>query len=373
MSKKILYAASTVSHLEKFHAPYLVELRRAGHTVATMADGKGADIDIRLKKRMLSPSNLLRILKIARILQRERYDLVILNTTLMSVAIRLVLPRKNRPRVLNISHGYLFTREKRTFRERVLCFVERLLAGRTDAIAVMNSEDLYLARKYRLCRENVYFIPGMGVGALTPMADRSKMRHVLGLDGKFVITFVGELSKRKNQSFLIRAMAEILPIIPSAHLLLVGEGGERVRLSRLAEHIGVSRSISFLGYRRDVISILGATDLYVSASLCEGLPFNVVEALSLGLTVLVSDVKGHVDIVRSGIDGYTFKSDIIDDFVNKTFRIYSKILKIDPRAAIERSSKFAFDSAYFTVLNVIRKEIDHANHNSQIREREGAP
>ena len=360
MGKRILYAASTCSHLLKFHEPYIAELRRLGHSVTTLAGDRGADAFISLDKRLLSLNNLFAIASLRRYLRREKFDLIILNTTLMSVAVRLALPRKNRPRVLNISHGYLFTLKKRGIRARVALAFERLLAHRTDSVAVMNSEDRELALRYRLFREHMYFTRGMGVTPLVATSDRCKMRHILGLHGDFTLVFVGELSKRKNQELLIRAIPKLIPHIPSIRLLLVGCGVERVRLLHLAERLKVSERVHLLGERRDVGSLVLVSDLYVSASLSEGLPFNVVEALSLGATVLVSDVKGHRDIIRSGIDGYLFKNNKVSDFVNKTCQIYSKKLYIDPRAAKDRSSFFTFNSASQIVLNILRKEIDNA-------------
>lgn len=360
MGKRILYAASTYSHLVRFHEPYIAKLRQMGHSVTTLAGDVGADVCVPLDKKILSLGNLFSTVRLARYLRREKYDLIILNTTLMSVAVRLALPRKNRPRVLNISHGYLFTLKKRGIRARIALALERLLARRTDAVAVMNSEDLELAMRYRLFRERIYCTHGMGITPLVPTTLRTEMRHILGLGENFTLIFVGELSKRKNQAFLIHAVSKLVPYIPSVCLLLVGYGGERVRLLRLARRLDVSDRVHLLGGRRDVGSLISASDLYVSASCSEGLPFNVAEALSLGAVTLVSDVKGNRDIVRNKIDGYLFESGNLTDFVNKTYQIYIKTLVIDPQVASNRSLKFAFDSASEIVLNTIRKEIDNA-------------
>ena len=359
---KIIYAASTFSHLEKFHQAYIEALRRDGHEVVTLATGVGADIDLRLEKKMFSLSNIVRLPRLALIIRRERPDLVILNTALASVAVRMVLPLISRPRVVNISHGYLFSEKSGGLRSFFLLLCERLLASRTDALLVMNREDLRLAVRYKLYSKRVYFINGMGVKLSEPCTCRDDARRELMLEEKFVLTYVGELSERKNQEFLVRALPMLIHKMPNAVLMLVGDGGEKNNLARLAESLGVSHAVRLLGYRTDVMRLLSATDLYVSASLSEGLPFNIIEALSQGLTVLISNIKGHNDIVDDGVDGFLFKTNNTHDFVNKTCQIYNKIIKINPGKSIKKSVQFSFSKAYPKTLSIIRKEIRHAKH-----------
>jgi glycosyltransferase EpsD len=246
---------------------------------------------------------------------------------------------------------------------------ERLLAHRTNALIVMNREDLRLAVRYKLYSQNVYFIKGMGVKLPLPEFSRGDVRRELLLDDRFVITFVGELSKRKNQELLIRALPRLLELIPRVHLLLVGDGGERGYLEKLARELGVLHAVSLVGHSSEVPRLLSATDLYASPSLSEGLPFNVVEALSLGLTVLISNVKGHSDIVDDGVDGFLFKNNNITDFVNKTYQIYSKSIKINPNKAIAKAKQFSYNKVYLKTLSIIRKEIRHANLH--LRNRQG--
>ena len=120
---KILYTASTMSHINNFHLDYINALRSEGHTVLTMARGEGADFNIPFEKKLLSPKNTRCRKEIKRILENEKFDIVILNTTLSAFHIRLAMPRR-RPRVLNIVHGYLFRKIQAFLKERCFCFVK---------------------------------------------------------------------------------------------------------------------------------------------------------------------------------------------------------------------------------------------------------
>ena len=313
--KKILYAASTASHLRRFHTPYIEELKKQAE-VKTMAAGEGMDIPVLFAKSFFSPSNLGSIFKIRKILRREKFDAVLVHTTLAAFLIRAaMIGMRNRPFVLNVVHGYLFPKEGAGLKNAILLLCEKLLRRQTDEIAVMNADDLIIAKEHRLCRGKVHFIDGMGItiDPAVPSVDTTLRGQYATDEGDILCTFVGELSGRKNQSFLIRAVARLrkegLPI----RLLLVGEGGEREVLEREIMQNGVENAVLLLGNREPVLPYLSITDLYVSASVSEGLPFNVMEAMSCGLPIVASDTKGQSDLLAN-TEGRLYPLDDVDAF-----------------------------------------------------------
>ncbi|MBQ9784647.1 MAG: glycosyltransferase [Clostridia bacterium] len=297
--RKILYAASTASHLRRFHMPYIERLRET-HDVSLMGSrGEGIDFPIDFAKSFFSLSNLRSIGKIRRILKKERFDRVIVNTTLAAFLIRAaMIGMKNRPFVLNVVHGYLFAQKDTGIKAKILLFCEKLLRRQTDMIAVMNRDDLNIVQKHRLCRGEVFFIDGMGIPDVMEIPERdAALRATYAPNAEDILcTFVGELSGRKNQSFLIRATeklrAEGLPV----RLLLLGEGGERENLEQEISVLGLEDSVFLAGNREPIAPYLGVADVYVSASVSEGLPFNVMEAMSFGLPIVMSDTKGQNDL-----------------------------------------------------------------------------
>ena len=181
---KILYAASTASHISKFHIPYIEKLRAEGHTVMTMGKGEGADFDIPFVKKTLSLKNLLLCRKIKRIIKDEKFDAIILNTTLAAFYIRLAIPKKNRPKVVNIVHGYLFTSDGGGLKRKVYLFCEKLLAKKTDTVLVMNSDDMKIATENRLAAGEVKMTRGMGAHVAEEKTSASDVRKYLGAEGK---------------------------------------------------------------------------------------------------------------------------------------------------------------------------------------------
>ena len=321
--KKILYAASTASHLRNFHEPYIKELRK-NHQVLTMANGDGVDLPIAFDKSFFSLRNLRSIFKIRKILKRERFDALILHTSLAAFLVRVaMLGLKNRPYVLNVVHGYLFRREGRGLRRRVLLLCERVTRGMTDAIAVMNQEDLEIAREHKLCRGRISMINGMGIAIPERIPERNeelRTRYTAG-KGDFLCCFVGELSRRKNQQYLLHTAVLLRESGVPIHLLLIGEGTTRAELEEEIRAFHAESYITLCGATSNVRAYLSAVDLYVSASTSEGLPFNVMEAMSCGLPIIASDIKGQSDLLRN-TDGILYRLSNSDAFYDAVRRVY---------------------------------------------------
>ena len=352
-SKKILYAASNMQHIKDFHLEYIEGLRKKGAEVTVMARGEGADINIPFEKKLFSLRNRKARRMIRAVLSKGGYDAVILNTSLAAFHIRLAMPRKNRPRVLNIVHGYLFSENVSPIKARLLLFCERLLRRRTDAIITMNREDYDTATRYKLA-ERVMMSRGMGAHERRMITPPDNIRREYFPSGAYALCFVGELSPRKNQEFLIRALRRIKSDIPSAVLCLVGDGSDKERLHSLSESLGLSESVIFAGRRSDAADFMRASDLYVSASSIEGMPFNIIEAMGVGATVLASRVKGHEDLIDDGIDGYLYDFGNIDDFVNKTCQIYTSG-RLSEQRIKEKYKMFEYSSVYPETLSRIEE------------------
>ncbi|MCL2069146.1 MAG: glycosyltransferase, partial [Oscillospiraceae bacterium] len=85
----------------------------------------------------------------------------------------------------------------------------------------------------------------------------------------------------------------------------------RRQYQKLADRLGVTGHVRFLGHEEDISKLYAQADVLVSSSRCEGLPFCVMEALYFGLPVIASDIKGHRDLIEHAYNGllYDLKSD----------------------------------------------------------------
>lgn len=309
---RVLFTASTASHILHFHLPYLKRFQELGYTVdvgcGSVSDIPYADrvIDLPFEKRMGSPGNFRAAAILRREIKKERYRLVCTHTSLAAFFTRLALiGLRKRPPVINVAHGYLFDDETNFLKRTILLAAERLAAPVTDLVLTMNHWDWELAKRYRLGRE-VGYIPGMGVdfSQMESKADRAKLRAERGIpEGAFVLLYAAEFSKRKSQAVLLRAMQK-LP--EQAVLVLAGDGSLLAECRALAERLDVAGRVIFPGYIREMGPWYAVADAVVSASRSEGLPFNIMEAMHAGLPVVASEVKGHTDLIQDEETGLLY-------------------------------------------------------------------
>lgn len=126
---------------------------------------------------------------------------------------------------------------------------------------------------------------------------RDAVRERLGLEGRHrVACTVGRLSPEKRQDVFVRAVGLAHQRNPAIRGLVLGEGPERKSLEALIERLGLRDVVTLLGYRDDVGCCLRASDLYVHCSDREGLGIAIVEAMAVGLPVIVSDLPAHREV-----------------------------------------------------------------------------
>lgn len=329
--EKILYVASTFGHLASFHQPYLQWFADQGYEVHVAAGGtpcelKGVSryISLPFEKSMFSPKNLAAVWALYRLMKAERYKMISLHTSLAAFFARLaVVPLgKRRPGVMNTVHGYLFDKDTQWTKRMLLLGAERMTAPVTDWLLTMNQQDTEIARRYHLGKRDV-LTKGMGVDftRFTPpeQNQREELRRKLGLKpSELVLIYAAEFSKRKNQGMLIEAMQSLPEHVV---LLLPGQGEMREMCRMQAGRAGLTDRIRFPGFVRDMENWYRASDICVSSSRIEGLPFNVMEAMACGLPVVASDIKGHQDLICAGENGFLYSFGDTKEFVNAVQRM----------------------------------------------------
>jgi glycosyltransferase involved in cell wall biosynthesis len=120
-----------------------------------------------------------------------------------------------------------------------------------------------------------------------------------------VLMYVGRLGPEKNLPGLLDAFARALAEAPQAFLALVGDGPQSAGLREQAARLGLADRVRFVGMRpnEDIPSLLGAADVFITASITEGHPMTIIEALAAGRPVLAFDVPGIRETVIDGENG----------------------------------------------------------------------
>lgn len=139
----------------------------------------------------------------------------------------------------------------------------------------------------------------------------------------FTLVYVGRLEPVKNHVLLLNAFRAALSSMPDLRLWMVGDGSERKTLESLAMKLGIATAVTFWGQQLDVAPFFSAADGFIMSSTSEGLPMSLLQAFSLGLPAIVTDVGGMAEVVRLGQAGLIVSVKNPEDMANAVLRLAS--------------------------------------------------
>lgn len=328
MSKKrILMTANLDSFFFKFLLPYVSYYKEKGYIVdvATNGDKKIPSADhqynVCFSRRIFDFHNIKSVWQLKKIVKNS-YDMIICHTPMASIATRMVnIPRK-KYKIIYTAHGLHFYKGSSRISWLLFYPIEKFLSRFTTKIITINQEDYLLVKDKFHCE--ACYIEGIGIDTKKfqiNLTEREKkdLQTELNVSSKnFVMLFAGELNKNKNQIFLIQAMQKIKKIYPNVVLLLAGEGSYKEEYQKQIKEYNLEENIYLLGFRTDISKILKLCNLVVSSSYREGLPINILEALSSHVPVVATNIRGHRELIKSGENGFLYEIDDTNDFIEKT-------------------------------------------------------
>lgn len=252
--------------------------------------------------------DLVALWQLIRLFRRERPTIVHTHTSKAGALGRLAAWIARVPALVHTPHGHVYYGHFGRVLSGLFLLIERALARVTTAMIALTEAE----REEHLfhgvgCRGTFAVVPsGIDVERFRRVNAGAGVRPAGATypSGAFVIGSVGWLTPVKGHAVLIEAMAILKPKYPHAHLLLIGSGGLRDELQRLAGRLGVESSVDFLGMRTDVPECLAALHCFVLPSFNEGMGRALVEAMAAARPVVASRVGGIPAIVEDRRTGF---------------------------------------------------------------------
>lgn len=224
---------------------------------------------------------------------RQDWDLVQVQSPVVGALSRL-LP--TRAPLIYVAHGFHVHRDGARVANLLYGAIERALAGRASAVALVSAEDFDQAKQWGFHRRTcLWRLPGGGVDLgqfpLTARAERNEIRLV----------FIGELNSNKDPLRVIDVVRHLRGAGHAVSATLVGDGPLR---DEVAE--AVQRSPDALRWVPQTVTperFLQEGDLLLMPSRREGLPRVVIEALATGRSVVARSNRGARELLRSPSQG----------------------------------------------------------------------
>jgi glycosyltransferase involved in cell wall biosynthesis len=207
--------------------------------------------------------------------------------------------------IIHHEHGFSIEEAHTTVWKRDIC---RFIVYRMASALVTISSNLQtsIREKYWLRDEHVKVIPnGVDTSHYSGLHARLLMRKELHFgEEDFVIVFSGRLDPVKNFEFLVEVFEYCHKADRTVKLLIVGDGPERQKIEQLCRQKNIHTGLVMVGQRFEVLPYLRAGDVFLLTSLTEQMPLTILEAMSVGLPVIASDVGEIRKIIDDGKDGF---------------------------------------------------------------------
>jgi len=254
---------------------------------------------VELRKR--DGNDLLLVRRLARALKEHRVDVVHSHNWGTLVETSLARRWAGVPVHVHSEHGQGLHEGLHGLKRRLRSWATRFALNCADAVTVCaESVRPIVHGRSGFPRSRMQFIPN-GVEKFIPPdapegAERIRRRLGLG-DGAIIVGSVGRLAPVKDFATLIDAIGIVARHGHDIHLVLVGDGSERNRLSACARAAGIVSHVHFVGRQKNVGDWLTMFDVYVNSSLSEAMSLGILEAMAAGLPVVATDVGDNASLV----------------------------------------------------------------------------
>jgi glycosyltransferase involved in cell wall biosynthesis len=246
--------------------------------------------------------------------------------------------------------------------------IEKWLSYITDRITtVSNSVGKFMEVRERIAPDKITVIHnGIDTGIYSKYVDRDVKRKELNLDDSDqIIGNIARFFPNKDHACLLRAFKLVVERIPSAKLLIAGDGPLRNELFGLTEKLALTSTVKFLGNRRDIPELLRIFDVFALSSIKEGLPITLLEAMASEVPIVATDVDGNPEVVVHNQTGYIVPARDPNSLADKIITLLmdkEKAKHMGKTGRVRAEEEFSFekmsaqyDALYSSLLNGKRK------------------
>lgn len=342
--KKILYTANTYRHIYLCHLPYLKYLgsKYIVHTATKdnkKVDGVSKIYDVPIERSPFKLNNIKSIFILKKIIEKNKYDLIHTNTPMGAVVTRLAslkYKKRSNLKIIYTAHGFHFFKGCPIINYIIYYPIEKILSKCTDIIITMNMEDYNFAKKH--FKTNIEYIPGIGFNKEkfsknVPLKELEEFKDINNIkDSDYVISYIAEISKRKRQLYLVKALKHYH--FTNEKVLLIGDLTNSKKVIKYIKKYKLEEFIKLIDFNDDILKYLLISNLVISVSKQEGLPLNIMEAMYLEKPIIVTNCRGNRDLIENNKNG------LVVSLNNKRKLLESiKYMKLNPKEATKMAKR----------------------------------
>jgi glycosyltransferase involved in cell wall biosynthesis len=338
---RILVVCNSTFFLANMRLPVVRALVARGHEVECVCGGDGhekmeSSVGLRVHNcpfpRHASVAAFWRsAAALCRIIRAGQYDCVISSNRNSSIVARLAAWRERVPVNIYTAHGFYFHDDHGVLGREVLMRFEALLASITSCIFSVTAEDMNLmvSRGFVTPDRIVWIGQGIDTSRFCPTQAQAAAEEKSGLAPvKLRVVAVGRVVEGKGFSDLLRALARLRNEGYQMELVLVG-GNIASEISPLSRELleetralKIADAVTVTGMVHNVEDYLAASDVFVIPSYREGLSRALLEAMSMGLAVIATSIRGNREVIQDGASGLLYPARDVDELASRLRLLY---------------------------------------------------
>ncbi len=258
-------------------------------------------IEVKNFTRNLNPiKDIKAIFEVKKIVKNEKPDVIHMHSSKAGAIGRLAISSKQ-AKLFYTPHSYAFCKKDESKLKILFYKIAEKLLGKRNCLTVACSKGEYEASKQVTKRSN-YINNGIDIEEINQII-LHEPENVIDVQNLKICT-VGRIGAQKNP----KLFNQIAEKFPNLSFTWIGDGELKSELK--------SPNIKITGWkpREDTIKLLYQNDIFILASLWEGLPITLLEAMYLKKICIVSNVIGNRDVIEQGLDGFICEKE--EDYYN---------------------------------------------------------
>lgn len=208
-------------------------------------------------------------------------------------------------------HGLRFLQKGSAFSRWLFLMVDRITCVRVQALVALSPKEKEEMLRFKIKKSGDIFIAPSCIDEIKTIPGTAPPGAPSPLDGKLVVGMVGRMTGQKDPFGFLTVAKMIKEKIPQAMFVWVGGGELQASFLKRAEEAGLSASLIFAGHVDHAVAVLWMAyfDIFLFTSRYEGLPAVLLEAFSIGVPIVASNVGSVSDIIKEGETGFLFDRD----------------------------------------------------------------
>ena len=233
-------------------------------------------------------------------------------------------------------------------KNKIILLLAKYLYKKSNLVITnSNFEKNYISKNFKI--RNILCIHPPSIKKIINL--KRKHKKIL----KFKLIYVGRLSKEKGLHIILSSLSRLKDKYDfSFHIY--GDGPEKTIIKELINTLKLNRNVSLMGHIINKDSIFKNADLFINASIFEGLPNALVQSINYGVFPICSDAPGgNLEVIKNGKLGLSFKMNNENDLENKIIKFLNFNLKLNNTLRKKHLANFTEKNSFTKYQKILNK------------------